>query len=159
MALSQPIAAAGLVIGVTAIAGGLVLRLWYERRHREKGLSEADSRHFARQDLRRSVVAAVMVLLAACIGLGSAVPHRVGRQPNPQFLAVWLAVIALIFVLIWLAILDWIATWLYGRRHRRAIDRARIEYLRSQRRRRRSVGGNGEPDPGEPRNGASAPGT
>jgi hypothetical protein len=158
MALSQSIAAVGLVFGVTAIALVLAVRQWYERRHREGGLSEADARHFARQDFRRSVVAVVMALLAACVAVGSALRHKVGGRPNPQFLAIWLAVIALIFVLVWLAMLDWIATWLYGRRHRRAIDRARIEYLRSQRR-RRGAGGNGQADPGDYRDGASAPGT
>jgi hypothetical protein len=155
MAISQPIAAAGVVIGVTAIAGGLALRQWYERRHRETGLPEADTRHFARQDFRRSVVAVVMLLLALCIGVGSGLEPKLGGRPNVQFLAIWLAAIALIFVLVWLAILDWLATWLYGRRQRRAIDRERIALIRSERW-RRWFGGNGQ---GDSQNGDSAPGT
>jgi hypothetical protein len=154
MALSQPIAAAGLVIGVTVVAVVLALRQWYERRHREIGLSEADARHFARQDFRRALVGVVMILLALGVAIGSRLAHERAGRPNPWFLTTWLAVFGLIFVLVWLALLDWIATWLYGRRHRRAIARARIEFLRDERR-KRAYRGNGQGDP----QGPSADGT
>jgi hypothetical protein len=146
MALSEGVATAGLVIGVTVVAGALALRQWHERRHRETELSDDDARHFARQDFRRAVVSVVLLLLALSIAFGSRIEPRPAGRPSPLFLAVWLAIFGLIFVLVWLALLDGIATWLYARRHGRAIARERIEFLRGERR-RRSYRGNGRTEP------------
>jgi hypothetical protein len=149
MAFSQPAATVVVVsaIGLTAA----VLTVWqhYERRRREPVLTEADARHFARQDFRRAVVGVVLLLLALGITAGSRLEHMIAGQANPRFLAVWLAVFSLIFVLLWLALLDWIATWLYARRHRRQIARERIQFLRDQRR-RRAYRGNGQGRPDDP---------
>ena len=95
-----------------------------------------------------------MVLLALGIAIGSRLEHKIAGRANPWFLAVWLAVFALIFVLLWLALLDWIATWLYARRHRRLIARERIQFLRDQRR-RRAYRGNGQGTPHDPPEDAS----
>jgi hypothetical protein len=158
LALSQPIAAAVLVIGVIVVAALLAVRQWYERRHRETGLSDADARHFARQDFRRAVVGVVLVLLALGVAVGSQLKHLVAGRPNAWFLGVWLAVIGLILVVVWLALLDWIGTWLYARRHRRALIRERIEFLRSERRRRAYRGnGQGPSDPSAPIEGKPTP--
>ena len=119
MAFSQPAATVMLVSAIGLTAAVLALRQRYERRHREPGLSEADARHFARQDFRRALVGVVMVLLAWASRPARGSSTRSRGRANPWFLAVWLAVFTLIFILLWLALLDWIATWLYARRHRR----------------------------------------
>jgi hypothetical protein len=158
MVLSQPTAtiSLALAIGVTVIAGVLALRQHYERRHRETELSDADTHHFARQDLRRAVVGVVMVIVALGVAIGSRIEPKLVGRANPWFLAVWLAVFVLLFVLLWLALLDWIATWLYARRHRRAIARERLQFLRDEQR-RRAYRGNGRGTPPDPLNGASTP--
>jgi hypothetical protein len=157
MALAQPTLTVGLAlaIGVIVVAGLLALRQRHDRRHRETGLSEADARHFARQDFRRAMVGVVMVFLAVGVAVGERIePSKLAGRTNLWFLAVWLAVFALIIVLLWLALLDWIATWLYARRHRRAIARERLRFLRDEAR-RRAYRGNGRSTPQDPQNGTS----
>jgi hypothetical protein len=158
MVLSQPTAtiSLALAVGVTVVAGALALRQRYERRHREPELSDADARHYARQDLRRAVVGLVMVLLALGVAVGSRIEPKLAGRTNPWFLAIWLAVFVLLLVLLWLALLDWIATWLYARRHRRAIARERLQFLRDQQR-RRAYRGNGRGTPDDPSSGATTP--
>jgi hypothetical protein len=143
MAFSQPAATVMLVSTISVTAAALALWQRYERRRRDPVLTDADARHFARQDFRRALVGVVMVLLALGIAVGSRLKHKLAGQANPWFLAVWLTVFLLIFVLLWLALLDWIATWLYARRHRRIIARDRIQFLRDERR-RRAYRGNGQ---------------
>jgi hypothetical protein len=155
MAFSQPAATVMLVSAIGVTAAVLALRQRYERRHRDPKLSDADGRHFARQDFRRAVVGVVMVLLAVGIAIGSRLEHKRAGQANPWFLAVWLTVFTLILVLLWLALLDWIATWIYARRHRRQIARERIQFLRDQRR-RSAYRGNGQGRPHDAPDDASA---
>src|SRR5205823_6042152 len=78
MALSLPSTTVSLLlaIGVTVVAGVLALRQRYERRHREPALSDADARHFARQDFRRTVVGVVMVLLALGVAVGARIEPK-----------------------------------------------------------------------------------
>jgi hypothetical protein len=135
-----------LATAVVLIAGLLGLRQFLERRSREPDLSEADARHFVRQDIRRALGVGVMLLLAAGLVVGSRLEPKVAGRTNPLFVQVWLGVFLLIFVLLFLAMLDWIATRLYARRHRREIFDERIEILRDEFRRRAGrAGGNGRP--------------
>jgi hypothetical protein len=159
MALSEP-AVAILVASVVGLTAGLLaLRQWYERRQREPDLSDADAQHYARQDFRRAVAGSVMVLLALGIVVGAHVGHKVAGAANPWFLEVWLTIFGLILVLLWLALVDWIATWHYARRHHRTMARERfqlIQLVRDLRRRRTYRGnGNGRDTPQNPRDGAS----
>jgi hypothetical protein len=158
MARLQSTAAVSLVlaIGVTIVAVGLALHLRYQRRRRETGLSDADAHHFARQDIRRAVVAVVMVLLALGVAVGARIEPKIAGRVNPWFIAIWLAIIALVFVLLWLALLDWIATWLYARRHRRDIVREHRELLRDEVR-RHTYRGDGQGTPQDPSDGPSVP--
>jgi hypothetical protein len=158
MVLSQPTGTVSLAlaIGVTIVAGLLALRQRNERRHREPELSDADARYFTRQDLRRAVAGVVMVLVALGIAVGSRIEPKLAGRANPWFLAVWLAVFVLLLVLLWLALLDWIAIWLYARRHRRAIARERLQFLREEKK-RRAFRGNGRGTPQDPLNGISTP--
>src|SRR5690242_10730703 len=125
MALSLPTTTVSLAlaIGVAVVAAGLALRQRHERRQREPEPSVADARHYARQDIRRALVGAVMVVLALCIAVGSRLAPKQGGRANAWFVATWLAVFIQLLMLLWLAMLDWVATWLYARRHRRAIAR------------------------------------
>ncbi len=119
-------------VGVAAVAVLLGLRQWHERRLRESDLSEADASHFARQDLRRGMGVVVMLLLAAGLSAGARVEPRLAGRANPLFIQLWLGVFLLILILLILAVLDWLSTRLYARRHVRAMARERLEILRDE---------------------------
>jgi hypothetical protein len=157
MALSEPAVAIMLASAVGLTAGILALRQWYERRHRDRNLSDADAHHFARQDFRRSTAGGVMGLLALGIVVGAHLGHKVAGKANPWFLEVWLIVFGLILVLLWLALVDWLATWHYARRHHRAMARERFQLVQLVRdlRRRRTYRGNGRDPPQNPQDGTS----
>jgi membrane protein implicated in regulation of membrane protease activity len=134
-----------LVSFILLVASLLAWREWADRRDRPGELSPEDSRHFGHQDPRRTLGLIVLVLLAAGLAVGSRLPHKVGNQTNPQFLAIWFAVFLLIFLLLVLAMIDWMALRIFARRHRGQILRERIEVLTEEARRRKAgkTGGNG----------------
>jgi len=141
----------GLVLSaaVIVIAALLAYRQWKDRQRRETDLPEADAAHFVRQDTRRWLGAFVMILLALGLAVGMRLPHIAGGKANTRFVQVWLGVFLLIFVLLLLALLDWLAPRVYARRHRRAIVQERDETLRDLLR-RRSYPGNGQAGPSNP---------
>jgi uncharacterized membrane protein YfcA len=157
MALSEPAVAVMLASAVGVIAGALALRQWYERHTREPGLSDADSHHYARQDFRRGVAGAVMVLLALGIAVGAQLGHKVAGEANSWFLEVWFIVFVLVLVLLGLAMADWIATRRYARRQHRAMAREQFQLLKliSALRRRSAYRGNGQDSPPNRRDDAS----
>jgi hypothetical protein len=119
-----------LAVAVIAVAGLLALRQFQERRNRAPDLSEADLLHFTRQDIRRFLGAGVMMLIALAILVGSRINPRVGGRPQRWlFAGVWLFVFMLITMLLILAARDWLATFTYARRHRRALADERREAL------------------------------
>jgi len=122
----------GLILAV-GLAGVIAL-LWawqgYERRQRGDGVSEQDARYFAGQDARRRSVLGVLALLAEGVYFGTQVEPVLQGRPNPWFLGLWLGVVALLIVLMTLALVDWVATRSYARRHRRAIVREGLQILR-----------------------------
>lgn len=143
-----------LSLFVAAVAALLGLHLWWERRTRDDRLADADRRHFLYQDLRRGFGLVLMAALAVGIYVGSrmatfAVVRRdtglrdtvdvaagaiiqaaLETHPNRRFVGVWLGVFGSTVLLLALALLDWIATRRYARRHRVAILRERLEILR-----------------------------
>lgn len=136
MPLAQPTAAVSLAlsIGIVAVAIVLSIWLWYERRVRDPDLSAADARHFKRQDFRRGTVALILLILAWEIYVGSPMEPKVGGRKNYAFFVIWLSAFALILSLLLLAMLDWLATRLYARRHLQQLSRERLEILREQQR-------------------------
>jgi hypothetical protein len=130
--MSQDLASASLLIssGITLIAAFLGLRQWYEWRAREVDLSELDRKYFFRQDLRRGLGVAVILILAAGLYFGSRIPPKVDDHANLRFVQVWLAIGALIIVMLGLALLDWISTRLYARRQHRELSSERRKILR-----------------------------
>jgi hypothetical protein len=116
--------------GITLIATFLGLRQWYERRARETDLSDLDRGYFVRQDLRRSLGVAVMLILALGLYVGSRLPPKVGGAASLVFVEVWLAISGLIVVMLVLALVDWIATRVYARRQRRYLAAERLRLLR-----------------------------
>jgi hypothetical protein len=116
--------------GIAMIAVFLGLRQWYEWRARESNLSDLDRGYFLRQDLRRGVGVAVMLILAAGLYIGSRVPPKVGGAASLVFVEVWLAISGLIIVMLGLAVLDWISTRVYARRQRRFLASERLRLLR-----------------------------
>lgn len=133
-----------LALGVSSIAVILGLLLWRERTTRDPGLGDEDRKHFLLQDIRRGFGLVLMALVAAGVYAGSRMPtfviepgdptHLVKAarhaHPNRLFLAVWLAVFGSTVILLGLAMMDWIATRRYARRHREAINDERLELLR-----------------------------
>lgn len=116
--------------GITLIAAFLGLRQWYEWRARDAELTDHDRRYFIRQDVRRGLGVAVMLILAAGLYFGSRVPPKVDGRANLTFVHVWLAISALIIVMLGLALLDWISTRLYARRQHRSLASERQRILR-----------------------------
>ena len=102
-------------LGIALIAVFLGLRQWYETQARESDLSEFDRAYFARQDVRRGLGVALMLILAAGLSIGARIAPRVNGRANLTFVEIWLGEIALLFVLIALAGLDWLATRRYAR--------------------------------------------
>jgi hypothetical protein len=127
-----PSASFALAVGLGLIALFLGLRQWYERRARELELSPEDLVHFARQDIRRRLGVGVMSVIAVLALAGSRVSSRAGEKVNVLFVLLWLAVMALIVVLLILAMADWSATRAYARRHRRQILRESLDPIRRQ---------------------------
>jgi small-conductance mechanosensitive channel len=117
-------------LGIALIAAFLGLHQWYERQAREPDLSDRDRHYFFRQDVRRGMGVAVMLILAAGLSIGARIAPRVNGRANLTFVEFWLGVIGLLVVLIILAGLDWLATRLYARRKRQSMARERIELLR-----------------------------
>lgn len=136
MPLAQRTAAVSLAlsIGIVAVAIVLLIWLWYERRERDTELSEHDARHFKRQDFRRALVALILLVLAFEVFVGSPMEPKVGGRKNYAFFVIWLSAFALIFGLLLLAMLDWLATRLYARRHLQQLARERLEIFREEQR-------------------------
>jgi hypothetical protein len=116
--------------GITMIAAFLGLRQWYEWRARDAELTDDDRSYFLRQDVRRGLGVAVMLILAAGLYFGSRIPPKVGAQANLTFVRAWLAISGLIIVMLGLALLDWISTRLYARRQHRDLASERRKILR-----------------------------
>jgi hypothetical protein len=151
-----------LSIAVATIALLLGLRLWWERRTRGGELPAADRKHFLLQDLRRGFGIVLMAYLAFGVYVGSRLPTFVSEpraggsvdsaagavvqagletHPNRRFLAVWLGVFASVVLLLGLALIDWISTRRYAERHRREMNRERLEILRETVRHSQSADG------------------
>ena len=73
---------------------------------------------------------AVMLMLAAGLYFGSRIPPQVAGHANLTFVHAWLAISGLIIVMLGLALLDWISTRLYARRHHRDLGSERRKILR-----------------------------
>ena len=84
-----------------------------------------------------------MFILSAAILIGSRMPPRLTNRPNLYFVAVWLVVFVLVFLLVAIAMIDWFSTRIYARRHRTAIVREAIEILRDELKVRRLSSANG----------------
>lgn len=122
---------------------------WRERQKRDDRLSEADARHFARQDVRRLIGSVLLALVAVGVVAGTSIP--LGGHPSRlirrTFAGVWLLVILLLAAALVLAWIDIKATRVYARRHSQAIDAERRAFLEQARRRRRAFPTNGRGGP------------
>ena len=127
-----------LSVGLAALAAGLIGVQLYGRRNRPGDLDAQDVRHFGRQKIRRGLVAAVMLVLSAAIYTGARLPHISGGKPNLRFVETWLGIFALVFVLMLLAGIDWVATRRYAVRHGRAILDQGLQTIRDDFHRRES---------------------
>jgi uncharacterized Tic20 family protein len=143
-----------LSLGVAVVAVLLIVWQVIERRRRTVDPGSEDGLHFARQELRRAIVALVMLFASLGLFLGTRISPQVGGKPNLYFVEIWLVVFGLVIVLLILALVDWAATQRYARRHRQAIVKEGLDILRQEMIRRSALGSNGdtgEPDGGLPR--------
>lgn len=122
-------ASQGLAIGVSMISLFLGLRQWYEGRARWD-VADDDRSFYRRQDVRRWLGVVVLTTLAGVVFAASRVRPWEGGKGNIAFVAVWLAVLGLIALTLGVALWDWIATWRFARRKRRALLRDHVEELR-----------------------------
>src|SRR5690242_12702967 len=99
MPLAATGASEGLVLSVALvmIASAFAVGQWRDRRRRDPGLTEADADHFARQDVRRWLGSAVMVLIAVGIVAGTRIDARAAGR---LFGWTWLGVSSLVVVLL-----------------------------------------------------------
>jgi hypothetical protein len=130
--MPDDLASSSLLIssGITLIAVFLGLRQWYESRARDGNLSDDERGYYFRQDVRRGLGVAVMLILAAGLYFGSRIPPKVAGHANLTFVRAWLAIITLIVVMLGLALLDWISTRLYANRQFRSLASERRRILR-----------------------------
>jgi hypothetical protein len=135
------LALAASVIGVTLLLGGWD---WVERRRLWPNPSDEDAAYFASRDVRRRIVAAIMVLMAGLVLVGSRTPHELEGRPNPLFVWVWVAAIVLVIPLLALAMVDWLAVRRHARRHRNAILREGMKLLEDELKRRAPPHTNGQ---------------
>lgn len=114
--------------GILLVA--LFLGLWqkFDQRSRDADPSPRDRDFFRRQDRRRYVGIAVMVSLGIAIYLLTPVLNQ--PKGNELWLIGLLSLVSvLIVVLLALAVLDWLATRRYARRHRRALNHERSKLM------------------------------
>jgi uncharacterized membrane protein len=128
---------------ILVVAALLGWREWADRRDRPLDLSPEDARHYGHQDRRRVLGLVVLVALAVGLVVGSRIPHKLGNHTNPQFLGIWFGVFLLISVLLFLAMVDWLALRVFAHRHRSRIIRERNEILAEEARKRQALGSNG----------------
>jgi hypothetical protein len=121
MAVDQASSSLLISSGIVLIAVFLGARQYYEWRAREPNLPDPDRRYYQRQDLRRALGTAVMLVLAGGLYIGSRIPPKVGERANLFFVQVWLAIGGLIILMLGMALLDWVATRLYARRQVRRL--------------------------------------
>ncbi len=109
-------------------AGLVVLGLWMIRWHRqmwvEHGRDEAEDerarRHYRAQFRRRVQISGLIVLLGAMIPLGD---WLMVQRKRPQFIAIfWLAVLAIAFWIMLLALIDGLSTRIHVRATRAALS-------------------------------------
>lgn len=117
------LASVALAVVVLAVAALLGWSEWAERQARPRELSPEDEQHYRRRDRRRSTGLSILSVVALCIVVGSRTPLRVGQQPNPTFLVIWLAVFGQILALLTLAMVDWLDLRRFARRKKHAIGR------------------------------------
>src|SRR5689334_13020451 len=98
MPLAQRAAAASVTMSIVifVVVALLLLWLWYERRQRGSDLSEEDTEHFARQDLRRALIALILGAVGLGIFADSRMDPRPAGRPNVVFLVMWVGVFVLL---------------------------------------------------------------
>lgn len=139
-----------LALAVVAAAAFLAVRQWSERQVRSDDLPADDASYFARQDARRFLGAALLVLVALGLVIGSGISTvRANRPTRLTFVTIWSLEFLMLFVLLGLAWRDIRATGQYARRHRRAILDEHRAFVAAERR-RRAIGGNGRRAQGDP---------
>jgi len=139
-----PSASVAMAAGLCLIAIFLGLRQWYERKARDPDLSEADQIHFSRQDVRRGLGVGLMLAIALLVFVGARVEARDQGKANLVFFQLWVAVLALIGVLLTLALADWASTRTYARRQRKQLLRESLDAIRREARKSSSTGSEGD---------------
>lgn len=124
-----------IVTTLVVLAVGFGIRQWLDRRHREKTLSEADSRYFARQDLRRIGGSTLMFVIALGMAGGLSIDPRSDPATGRLWGLIWLVVSAMVLALLVLGLADWLDLRAYAARQRRNLQAERLAVIEAERRR------------------------
>lgn len=125
-----------LAVGVIVVALILGIRNETERLRRSGDLSEADARHFRRQDSRRRRVGILLALTGGLMITGLLMRPRTADLAR-LWGVIWLAVGVVVILTTILAVIDWFAIQAYANRGRRRLVRERLEAIQAERQRLR----------------------
>jgi hypothetical protein len=139
-----------LAVGLGLLAAVSALRQWRGRRDRAEDLHPADAAFFHRQDRRRLLAAFVMAAVVAGMVYGLSLNPKANRLQAELFVAVWCGVLVLLLWLVILAVLDWLATRGYARRHRQALIEEARALAEAERRLREQRARSRPSAPGDP---------
>jgi hypothetical protein len=144
MPVRDPLGPGLVLVGVLLVLAVWFAALqWRERRGRPPGLPPADARYFGHKDIRRLAGSLVMLLMAGAMGAGLWLDPRAGQTERRLWAAAWLAVMALVWILLGLGLWDWLALRRYAYRARHRLDLERRQAAAEFRRLRRPPDGSG----------------
>lgn len=145
---------AGTLLG---LAGFFGVRQWLEVRARPPDLDDADRTYHRGKDIRRFLGSALMTVMAALMIAATRINPRASLALGRLWGWLWIAILALVVVMLAIAFLDWRANTRYAVRHRRALLAEQRDFFASLKRgsapRQTSNGSNGHlqgPPPSQP---------
>lgn len=126
----------GLAIGASVALLSVIFSFLQvrEKEKRDEDLSDEDAAHFFYQDRRRWQVAGLLMAVGVLMTLGSSFAPW-DRESGRAWGLIWLAVSALVMIVLGLAIRDWFSVRSYAGRLRREFLAERLEALRQERNR------------------------
>jgi len=126
----------GLMLGSSVVVLSVIFSFLqlHQKRTRDEELSEEDSVHFFSQDRRRWQVTSMLTAIGVLMIVGSGFEPW-DRSSGRAWGLIWLAVSALVMIVLILAIRDWISVRSYAGRLHREFLAERLEALRQERNR------------------------
>ncbi len=126
----------GIMLGSSVVVLSIIFSYLQsrEKRNRDVELSDEDSVHYIHQDRRRWQVAGFLMAVGVLMILGNGFEPW-DRESGRAWGLIWLTVSALVMVVLFLAIRDWLSVRSYAGRLRREFLAERLQALRQERNR------------------------